>query len=74
MKVQHVGYARKSVNGRALKLDIALEAFVTAERYRGKDGQEYVPLLINMSKLLDILEDRRKVTGVSQIVNEVRSK
>jgi hypothetical protein len=67
MKVQHVGYARKSRNGRALKLDLSLLKFLTAERYTGKDGKEYVGLVVNMSTLLDVLEGRREVTGVNQI-------
>jgi len=70
MKVQHVGYARKSRNGRALKLDLSLNGFLTANRYTGKDGKEYVGLLINVSKLLDVLEGRSEVIGVNQIEND----
>jgi hypothetical protein len=67
MKIHHVGYVRKSRNGRALKLDIAVQNVLDAVRYTGKNGQEYVGLVINMSTLLDVLEDRRIVTGVNQI-------
>ena len=70
MNVQHVGYARKSRKGRALKLDLSLQEFLTATRYTGKDGEEYVGLLINMSKLLDVLEGRKEVTNVTQIGND----
>lgn len=70
MKVQHVGYARRSRNGRALKLDLSLNEFLMANRYAGKDGKEYVGLLINVSKLLDVLEGRSEVTGVNQIEND----
>lgn len=70
MKIHHVGYVRKSRNGRALKLDIAVQNVLDAVRYTGKNGQEYVGLVINMSTLLDVLEDRRVVTGVNQITVE----
>lgn len=70
MRVRHIGYARKSRTGRALKLDLVLEAFNDATRYTGKEGKEYVGLVINMSKLCDVLEGRKEVTNVSQIENE----
>ncbi len=70
MKVHHVGYVRKSRNGRALKLDIAVQNVLDAVRYTSKNGQEYVGLVINMSTLLDVLEGRRVVTGVNQITLE----
>ena len=71
MNVLHVGYARKSRNGRALKLDILLEAFLSAQRYRGGDGKEYVNIVVNLDKLVDVLEGRKAVTGVNQIAGVV---
>lgn len=69
VKVGHIGYARKSKSGKALKLDISMDAFLTAERYKTKENKEYVGLLVNMNKLMDILEGKREVTSVNQVEN-----
>jgi hypothetical protein len=70
MKVNHIGYARKSKNGKALKLGLLVDALFHARRYVSKDGKWYVGLVINESKVLDVLEGRKVVTNVSQIDNK----
>jgi len=62
-----VGYARKSKKGKALKIDLGLEAFLTAQRYKGRDGKEYVGLVVNLSALRDVVEGRREVTSICQL-------
>lgn len=65
-----MGYARKSKNGKALKLDLLADEFLKAKKYRGKDGKRYVGLVINLGNLLDVLEGRKEVTNVSQLEND----
>jgi hypothetical protein len=65
-----IGYVRKSRSGNALKLSISAEAFDSAQRYLSQDGKEYVGLIVNTSKVQEILDDSRDVTSVCQIVNE----
>jgi hypothetical protein len=69
--VNHLGYLRKSRRGRALKLDINLEAFLMAERYATKDGKEWVNMIIPIEKLLDVLEGKAEAVGVNQLENGV---
>ncbi|UCE73993.1 MAG: hypothetical protein JSV56_13395 [Methanomassiliicoccales archaeon] len=65
-----IGYVRKSKGGNALKLSISKEAFDDAQRYLSQDGKEYVGLVINLSKVQEILDETRDVTSICQIVNE----
>jgi len=67
--IYHMGYCRRSRHGRALKLDISLEAFLMADRYTAKDGNEWVGMTISIGKVLDVLEGRMEVAGVNQIRN-----
>lgn len=68
--INHLGYLRRSRRGRAVKLDISLEAFLLAERYATKDGREWVSMTVSIEKLLDVLEGRTAVAGVNQIGNQ----
>jgi len=67
--VNHLGYIRRSRRGRAVKLDISLEAFLMAKRYTTRDGKEWVNMIIPLGKLLDVLEGKLEVTGINQIEN-----
>jgi hypothetical protein len=67
VKLDHVGYLRKSRKGRAVKLDLSLEALLMANRYRGHDGKEYIGLVVNLAKLLELLDNRREVIAVNQL-------
>jgi len=71
--IYHMGYVRRSRRGRAVKLDISLEAFLMADRYTAKDGNEWVGMTVSIGKLLDVLEGRIEVAGVNQIKNPVRA-
>jgi hypothetical protein len=70
--IYHMGYVRRSRRGRALKLDISLEAFLLADRYTARDGNEWVGMTVSIGKLLDVLEGRIEVAGVNQIKNPAR--
>ena len=65
---QLVGYVRKSRGGGALKMSIDAEAFAKAERYKSKDGREFVSLIANIDKIGQILEGDREVTSLCQLV------
>ena len=67
--INHLGYIRRSRRGRAVKLDISLEAFLMARRFTTKDGKEWVNMIIPIDKLLDVLEGKLEVAGVNQIEN-----
>ena len=67
MKILHMGYARKSRSGQALKVDIMLEAFMSAQRYRSSDGRDYVSMVVSMDKLKAVLDGKQDVTGLNQI-------
>jgi len=54
--INHMGYLRRSRRGRALKIDVNLEAFLLAERYTTKDGKEWVNMMVPMEKLLDVID------------------
>ena len=63
-----VGYARRSNEGRSLKVSINTSALSDCETYTTSDGQTYVPLVISISALSKILSGERAVTTVSQLV------
>jgi hypothetical protein len=68
--VNHLGYPRRSRKGRALKIDINLEAFLLAERYLTKDGKEWVNMVVPMKKLLDVLEGNAEAAVINQLEHE----
>ena len=70
MKSELVGYVRKSNSGSALKLSILKSAFDKAKTVEGRDGTEYVSLIINLSKIKMILGDEHEVTSVCQLVDD----
>ena len=65
--VNHIGYLRRSKRGRALKLDISLEAFLLADRFVTKDGKEWVNMIVSVDKVLDVLEGKLEVAGINQL-------
>ncbi|MBT4060174.1 MAG: hypothetical protein HOE69_07730 [Euryarchaeota archaeon] len=65
-----VGYVRKSNAGGALKVSINSSAFADCSTYSTSDGQQYVPLIINLNALRRVLEGERAVTTVSQFIDE----
>jgi hypothetical protein len=68
-----LGYARKSKAGGALKLSIDFNAFITAKRFKGKDGREFVALVVNADNLNKVMAGEKPVTSVSQIVDPVEA-
>ena len=67
--VNHLGFLRRSRRGKALKLDISVQAFLLAKRYVTKDGREWVNMMVPIEKLLDVLEGKVEVAGINQIEN-----
>ena len=65
--VNHIGYLRRSKRGKALKLDINLEAFLLADRFVTKDGKEWVNMVVSIDKVLDVLEGKIAVAGICQL-------
>jgi hypothetical protein len=69
--VNHLGYLRRSKRGRALKIDVNLEAFLLAERYATKDGKEWVNMMVPMDKLLLVLEGKAEAAVINQLEHEI---
>ncbi len=65
-----VGYVRKSNAGGALKVSINSSAFSDCATYSTSDGQQYVPLIINLNALRRVLDGERAVTTVSQFIDQ----
>lgn len=65
-----VGYVRKSRNGKGLKVNVSKEAFERAQTYQTKNGEEYVALVINLEKLMDLISGERDFVTLNQIINE----
>ncbi len=70
VKSNLMGYVRRSNNGKALKISINKEAFEKAETYTTQDGQEYVSLIIRLDTIYQLIEGKKDVTNVTQILNE----
>ncbi len=64
-----IGYVRKSATGNALKLNINRGAFSRAETYTGRDGEEYVGLIVSLDKVKMLIGDQKEVTSICQIVD-----
>jgi hypothetical protein len=65
-----LGYVRKSKAGGAIRLSINRKAFMKAQRYQASDGTDFVPLIINVDKLNQIISGEREVTSVCQIQDD----
>ena len=68
-KSELVGYVRKSNAGSALKICLLKEAIEKAKTVEGKDGTQYVSLIVNLSKIRMIIGDEHEVTSVCQLVD-----
>ncbi len=69
IKSELMGFVRRTKSGKALRLSISTEAFKKAERYTTQDGTEFVPMIINLSRIYQLLEGEKEVTNVSQITS-----
>jgi len=69
-KSELVGYVRKSKAGNALKVNILKSAVIDAPTVKGKDGTEYVTLIMNLTKIRLIIGDEHEVTSVCQLVED----
>ena len=64
-----VGYVRKSNAGGALKVSINSDAFSDCSTYVTSDGQTYVPLVVSLNALSKVLQGKRAVTSISQMLD-----
>jgi len=69
-KSELVGYVRKTNAGNALKINILKSALDHAKTVEGKDGTEYVSLVMNLSMIKMIIGDEHEVTSVCQLVED----
>ena len=65
-----VGFARRSNQGRDVKISINVNAINECETYTTSDGETYVPLIVNMNALKNVISGERAVTTVSQAIDE----
>ena len=61
-----IGYVRKNNAGTDIKISINTKAFAEAETYETSNGESYVPMTINLSRLQKVLDGERAVTTVVQ--------
>lgn len=64
-----IGYVRRSNAGTKVKISINTKAFAEAETYETSDGESYVPMTINLSRLQKVIDGERAVTTVCQEVD-----
>ena len=69
-KSELVGYVRKTNSGNALKLNILKSALDEAETVKGKDGTQYVSLIMNLTKIKMIIGGEHEVTSICQLTEE----
>ena len=65
-----IGFARKSVHGEVIKINISVTAFNDAVKYVGCDGHSFVSLVIDRNRLQTVIDGKREVTSVSQWIAE----
>lgn len=61
------GYVRMSNSGGAIKLSINLDALKECDTYESKNGETFVPLIINKNGLNSVMSGERPVTTVNQL-------
>ena len=63
-----VGYVRKSKTARELKVNVSKKAIENTQSYKTRDGKEYVSLIIDLEKLMDLIAGERDFVPVEQVV------
>ncbi len=64
-----IGYVRRNKDGTAILLSLSMEAIKESEKYDSADGREYVGLIINLERLVDVARGGREVTSVCQLTD-----
>ena len=64
------GYARLSQAGKAINVSINTNAFGDCKTYSTADGQTYTSLVISLDALHKVMNGKRIVTTVSQLIVE----
>lgn len=64
MQSELVGYIRKPPTGNHLKLVISAKAFDEAEKYQAQNGEEFVYLTLNTTRIQEIIDGQREVTSI----------
>ena len=65
-----VGYVRISQAGKAINVSINTNAFGDCKTYSTADGQTYTSLVISLDALHKVMNGKRIVTTVSQLIVE----
>ena len=62
-----VGFVRKSKNGRGLRLSISRETVADLDGYTSRNGEEYVPLVVSLEKLMDLISEQRDFVTINHL-------
>ena len=62
-----VGFARKSIAGRALKLSINTSSFQDCATFVTSDGQTYVQLIVSLNAITGVIDGSRAVTSINHL-------
>ena len=60
------GYVRRSHQNTCLKLSLNTDALAGCRTYVTSDGKSYIPLVINLNSLEQVLNGERAVTTIIQ--------
>jgi len=64
-----MGFVRKSQAGGAIKVSINKEAFDNAVTHKNAAKEDYVGLIINMQGVKDVIDGKKDVTAIVQLVD-----
>ena len=62
-----VGFATRSRDNTALKLNISRDAFQEVKGYTSADGKEFVTLVISMHRLEEVMNGTRDATSICDV-------
>ena len=65
-----VGFVRKSKNGRGLRLNISRDTLEGLEGYTSRNGEEYIPLVVNLEKLMDLISEQRDFVTLNHLAED----
>ena len=65
-----VGFVRKSKNGRGLRLNVSRDTLKGLEGYTSRNGEEYIPLVVHLEKLMDLISEQRDFVTINHLSEE----
>ena len=63
-----VGYARMSRKGGALKISLKKDALNKCNTYDDKNDEEFIPLVIPIKHLQQVIDGKKEVTGINHLL------